>query len=518
MKTKLFGILISIVLTLVSCGSKNGIDTDMIPVKMDGRVLFLNAKGEIKLENENASHAFFEGLSLYQEGGKYGYMNKEGKTSIEPQYKDASSFSEGVAWVNKVGTPPIAINKSGKDLFTLEQAQMVNSFSDGLAIFETYDKEGNTLYGCVNKSGKIVIEPQVNRIYSFSEGMAVIRDDDSYKKGYVNKSGEIVINCQFDEAEDFYSTGLACVKFGNKWGIINLKGEYVINPQFDKIIPDGDWFLIADNNKIGWCDKSGKYIINPQFESALPFNGNNLAPVSEGKKWGYCDKKGLVQLSYQFDGAFSFMNNETAIVVLNKKAGIINNEGKYIVNPQYDGIDNKYLEYIITGKTSSTLYSDYFNTEEIVAKIKELIKDNEIYGIPLNATVSGIMNKFKLSQSSFPKRETSIQLAKSKITPDVDIKFFTYGMPWAREKQGWFSSYIFKPEYQPESYKIVLELSWRKSDKTDQLAEELFDSLGGNFMPDINETIESEKQNPNYQLYITTSDKTISLDVTPIRP
>jgi hypothetical protein len=54
------------------------------------------------------------------------------------------------------------------------------------------------------------------------------------KWGYIDKTGKIVINPQFDNAWRF-NDGLAKVRFGEKYGFIDKKGKIVINPQFDGI-------------------------------------------------------------------------------------------------------------------------------------------------------------------------------------------------------------------------------------------------------------------------------------------
>jgi len=47
--------------------------------------------------------------------------------------------------------------------------------------------------------------------------------------GFIDKSGKIVINPQFDEAMAF-TDGLARVKVGHKTGYINASGKYIWNP------------------------------------------------------------------------------------------------------------------------------------------------------------------------------------------------------------------------------------------------------------------------------------------------
>jgi hypothetical protein len=448
----------------------------MIPVKQGSENLYIDTKGKTVLKSEKSDSYFFsDGLARFSEDSKRGFINSSGKVVIEAQFKDVLMFSEGIAWTVKEGGYPEAISTSGKVLFTLEQARCVNSFHEGLAVFETADENGNALYGCVNRSGKTVIEPQVNEIMSnFSQGKAVIRSADNFKKGYIDRSGKIVINCQFDEAEDFNENGLACVQFGDKWGVINSKGEYTINPKYNKILADGDWFIIVEDYKAGWCDKNGKYVINPQFKEALPFGKNDLAPVSEGKNWGYIDRKGVLKSSPQFEMAFPFINNEAAIVSVNDKIGLINKDEKYIVNPQYDGIDTGFLEYVALGKISrQTIYSDYFDMSGIVGKIESLVTDEGIDGNPYSSHITFLMNKYNLKQTNFPKNNTAVQLKKEKLSGDADYTLYVVGNPWIRSNQGWFSNYAFDPNYVPASYNIVVDLNWRKKDKAEKLTREL---------------------------------------------
>lgn len=521
MKIKQVLSLFAACLIITSCG-KSGPDLNMIPVQQGSKSLYIDTKGKIVLETEHRRANYFtDGLARFvSDSGKIGFIDTKGKIAIEPQFKEASSFSEGISWATKEDGHPEAINTKGKVLFTMEQAQRVHSFREGLAVFETIGEDGKTLYGCVNKSGKIVVEPQENEIESdFVQGKAVISGADNFKKGYIDKSGKIIINCQFDEAGDFGENGLACVQFGDKWGVINSKGEYVINPKYDRIAPDGDWFIIVEDHKAGWCDKDGKYKINPQFRELLPFGKNDLAPVCEGKMWGYVDRKGVLKSSPQFEMAFPFINNEVAVVSVNDKVGLINKEEKYIVNPQYDGIDDSYLEYVALGKTSrSTVYSDYFNMSDIVGKIENLVNNEGVDGNPYTSHITYLMDKYNLKQSNFPKNNTAVQLKKEKLSNDADYVLYVVGNPWIRSNQGWFSNYAFDPNYVPGSYNIVVDLNWRKKDKAEKLTREMCRILGIAGIPQ--EKIEEKRPIADYdnvkQMTVSYNDGKVTANVTKV--
>ena len=64
----------------------------------------------------------------------------------------------------------------------------------------------------------------------FSKILARVKQNNKY--GYIDKTGKIVIQPQFDEANAFYE-GLASVEKNKKWGYIDKTGKIVIQPQFD---------------------------------------------------------------------------------------------------------------------------------------------------------------------------------------------------------------------------------------------------------------------------------------------
>ena len=91
-------------------------------------------------------------------------------------------------------------------------------------------------YGFIDKSGKVVIEPQFDGASNFSEGFAQVEKDDKW--GFIDKNGKVVIEPQFDWVSYFsegwvsyFSVGLARVqkdrKYGFKYGFIDKSGNDV---------------------------------------------------------------------------------------------------------------------------------------------------------------------------------------------------------------------------------------------------------------------------------------------------
>lgn len=85
------------------------------------------------------------------------------------------------------------------------------------------------LWGYMDRTGKVVIEPQFRYERDFFNGLASVLKNDKF--GYINEKGEEVIPFKFDGALDFIGE-IAPVRVGRKWGYIDLKGEWVLRPQF----------------------------------------------------------------------------------------------------------------------------------------------------------------------------------------------------------------------------------------------------------------------------------------------
>ena len=223
-------------------------------------------------------------------------------------------------------------------------------------------------YGCIDKTGRIVAEPQFDKVYGFSESMAKIKLDDKY--GYIDKNGTIIVKPDFDNARDFheglaaveiedkcgyidkrgkfviepafdsaydFSEGLASVKIGEKYGYINQKGELVIKCKFDwaKHFKEG-LSSVSNNDKSGFINSKGEFVIEPQFDSARDFS-EGLAAVEIDNKYTYIDKTGQIITERRFEKARNFSEGFAAVRI-GGKWGYINTDGHIIINCQYEKV------------------------------------------------------------------------------------------------------------------------------------------------------------------------------------
>ena len=128
-----------------------------------------------------------EGIELWPASveNTWGFVDKQGKFVINPQYDNVGIFEEGLASV-----------------------------------------EVNGKRGYIDKQGKIVINPQFDFAMYFSEGLAMVSVGLNLY-GFIDKQGEYVVNPQFYLAQPF-TEGLASVTFEKEWGYINKKGLLMV--------------------------------------------------------------------------------------------------------------------------------------------------------------------------------------------------------------------------------------------------------------------------------------------------
>ncbi|MBW6483054.1 MAG: WG repeat-containing protein [Vicingaceae bacterium] len=445
MKEKLQTLTIagSIALIISSCGGGgNSIsEVKLIPVLSGKEYQYIDREGKIIINPQfREASVFREGLGLVRTSGdesKWGFIDEAGQYKINAQYKEATIFSDGLAWVVSENGAPEAINTKGEIQFNLPETEKVKVFKEGLAAFSTINEDGEEKWGFVDKKGTIVINAQFTETSNFNNKMCAVSNNDG-KWGFIDKEGKILINHQFDFADDFIN-GKCVVNSGGKSGVIDEEGKYIINPQFKSITIDGDMFFVNQDGKFGWCDKEGKILINPQFSHAFPFLGNKITAVQSGKSYGYIDMEGKIVINPQFDIAMPF-NGKLALVTSSNKIGFIDKEGKYIINPQYDNISKDYIVYKSTGKSIyESIKTDFFNISAIISRIN--FESPE--GLSFNSKISDVLDKFKKSQQDFSKygREHLV-ISSEKITNDATLDFYILDNPWV----GNYYNYTFNKE------------------------------------------------------------------------
>lgn len=331
----------------------------LLPIIKAMKYGYIDRQGRIVIKPQfDYAWDFSEGMGRFSKNEKQGFVNSSGKIIIKPQFVAANNFSDGLALVTIPDGACILcgeaayIDKTGKFIVnakhigeSLARNRRFKDFSEGLAGFYIEDKTKTINevlpYGFINKIGKISIERKFGDIGEFREGLATFARDflRTSGYGYINQRGEIVIEPKFDSANEF-KEGLASVRLKDKYGFIDKTGAFVVEPKFDDAWPFSEGYaLIRINGKYGYINKTGKIVIEPQFEWSWHFS-EGLAPAKLNSKIGYINQKGIFVIPPKFEevdynGFSGGIAKVFEIYKLNYpyKIGYINKNGEYIWKP-----------------------------------------------------------------------------------------------------------------------------------------------------------------------------------------
>ncbi|MGD9682433.1 MAG: WG repeat-containing protein [Candidatus Obscuribacterales bacterium] len=234
--------------------------------------------------------AVFTIASSFSTNYRYGFIDTSGKYIIQPAFKTASPFVDGLARVadedpESVEGHAFFIDATGKRadspgsdrekqyeesvrpepsaLTTPLKAEgllLRDDFVDGLAIAQS-NKTG--LFGFVDESWNFVVEPKFNDLRRFSEGLAAVSVAPRRASwGYIDRSGKLVIEPVYVDAGSF-SGGFAVVgKYMSVDGKSRQPGQ-----EEDR-----------EELRFGAIDRSGRLVVPFEFVEMGRFEGG-LAPA-----------------------------------------------------------------------------------------------------------------------------------------------------------------------------------------------------------------------------------------------
>lgn len=211
------------------------------------------------------------------------------------------------------------------DLCAQEKAGDAKKAAPEVLLFPV--KQGGK-WGYINEKGTIVIKPQYDCAWDFTEGLARVQV--GLKRGFIDPAGKMVLEPKYTMASAF-NEGVAAVLVdtstfgttwnGGRWGLINAAGEWVMKPgpaemsglhggvlrvktaglqYYRKEGPVSTWvnqgsqdfsegLAGVKSGKWGYIDYSMSYCIAPQFDEVMPFS-EGVAAVCSNKQWGYIAK------------------------------------------------------------------------------------------------------------------------------------------------------------------------------------------------------------------------------------
>jgi hypothetical protein len=255
------------------------------------------------------------------------------------QAQNAFPFKKGEVWGY--------IDSTGKVIIE-PQYPIAGKFYEGLA----YAQIGEAL-GFIDEKGNEAIKSKWMAVYNFNEGYASVYEDEDW--GFINTKGEWTIDPKFPQPMIFHN-GLAKFKLErglfSTYGFIDTKGDTTIYPQYEHASDFYDGLCMAskDGSKYGYVNTKGEWVIQPAYEIGVMFkiNGaydysdkdfsNGYVVVSKENKYGLMDKTGKMVLECTYDLLGKYAEGMLP-AKKGDKWGYINLKGEWVIKPAYDGAE-----------------------------------------------------------------------------------------------------------------------------------------------------------------------------------
>lgn len=235
-------------------------------------------------------------------------------------------------------------------------------------------KDGS-LWGYMDSSGDMVLEPQYEEALPFSGKYAVVKIKGVYtlidsigdwyaidklgleevtglsgsfmtakkdgKYGIFTNTFHVVTDAVYDDAV-LSANGLCFVKQKNKWGLIKSSGEAVLDFIYDDVVRNSRNEAYASGYAVV-RDASGYFIINEEgtplgeshYADAKGMEGGLLAVADQKGRWGFTDGVSETVIDYQYEDAYSF-SDSVAAVKKGGEWGYISVDNKVVVQAAYE--------------------------------------------------------------------------------------------------------------------------------------------------------------------------------------
>jgi hypothetical protein len=285
MKITIFCIIIAIVATgvLIIVATEDLGENDEV----------LETDSECNVENEEPSingsqevEEIEEWDVLYPFQDQYnelmGFKDADGNVVIEPQFRSASRFTEGLAFVGDVEGNDSFIDTAGNLIIPIpETTTVISGFSEGFAVImprrwrsdETPFAVGiDGPFVFIDRTGKNVFGIEFAYAFSFTDGLAIVsllnRND-----AFINRTGENAFGMEFRRAFGFID-GLAIVHLLNEnQAFFNREGnafgmEFGRVNEFDR---HGYARVSLLNGNAAFIDRTGENAFGMEFRSANDF-------------------------------------------------------------------------------------------------------------------------------------------------------------------------------------------------------------------------------------------------------
>ena len=280
------------------------------------------------------------------ENGKFGVINNEGETVINPEY-----------------TEIVLIPNKDVPIF--------------ICTYDLNDQDGTYKTKVINQKNEEIFKEysKVEAIDNFDSKQNIWHEDDVLrvekdgKYGLINFEGKEVLPCDYDEITALKGvTNNLLVKKDGKVGLVNEKGQTIVNTEYKdiKTLKEGyknEYIIVNDNNQYGIISTTGTVIIEPKYEDVKYLNNSEMFAIKDAGVWKLINKDNQILIDGGYDNIIE-AKGENVVVEKGGKYGVVTTKNEEKIPVEYEQIKYTFSIYYIA-KTGGKYGIINLNNEQV---------------------------------------------------------------------------------------------------------------------------------------------------------
>ena len=280
------------------------------------------------------------------ENGKFGVINNEGETVINPEY-----------------TEIVLIPNKDVPIF--------------ICTYDLNDQDGTYKTKVINQKNEEIFKEysKVEAIDNFDSKQNIWYEDDALrvekdgKYGLINFEGKEVLPCDYDEITALKGvTNNLLVKKDGKVGLVNEKGQTIVNTEYKdiKTLKEGyknEYIIVNDNNQYGIISTTGTVIIEPKYEDVKYLNNSEMFAIKDAGVWKLINKDNQILIDGGYDNIIE-AKGENVVVEKRGKYGVVTTKNEEKIPVEYEQIKYTFSIYYIA-KTGGKYGIINLNNEQV---------------------------------------------------------------------------------------------------------------------------------------------------------
>ena len=388
----------------------------------------------------DCADSFKKGRAIVNQGEYWGEINHKGEWVTRIKCEEFTRINNNLIRI-KINEKYGCINNTGK--WIIEPLYDLMYWD---TMTEYFIVEKNGVFGTLSFKNKLIIDLKYKLLVIAAYKGKYISAYDGKNFGLLDKFGKIILPFKYDLAPSVVHNHFAFCNYNNSWTAINLKTKKSV--KFDCL----DWrclssttvAILKKSNKWVLVDYNNTKICDTEFDDIDTGNFRiELIKARIGDYYGFIDKNGKTVIDFKYkdteyfsplqDCKFIFNKSFCPVTLDGKKWGLINQDGKEVIPYEYDRLTLWYKKYLIVQKNGKTGVIDW-NEKTIIDFIYDKIDDSTC--VKENYIVFGLNVKYgfvrmdgkplKISRESLHRTELTISqiLPNSSLVKDLILDVY----------------------------------------------------------------------------------------------